>query len=266
MAETTPHPPGGAAFAAADATPRLPTSVTCCLFDLDGVLTRTAELHASAWKQMFDEVLRQLRDRGAAGDLRPFDIDDDYRNLVDGRPRVDGILAFLGARRIELPAGPGSGPGPDIAGMAARKNALFGELLAARGVDVIAENAAFLRLARRSGRACAVVTSSANGAAVVAAAGLADDVDLLVDATTARERHLRGKPRPDTFAYAATALGRTPAQAAVFEDAVAGVAAGAAGGFAVVVGIGEGAHAADLAAAGATMVLPHLGGLGIGGS
>ena len=216
----------------------LPDGVTACLFDLDGVLTDTASVHAAAWTQTFDAVL-QARAARTGAPFVPFDPRADYVAYVDGRRREDGVRAFLASRGIELPEG-----GPDdppeaetVHGVGNRKNALLLERLRAGGIKVYEGSRRYLCAARDAGLRRAVVSSSANTAQVLAVTGLADLVEVRVDGVTARERSLPGKPAPDMFLLAASLLGVPATQAAVFEDALAGVAAGRAGGFGFVVGV-----------------------------
>lgn len=229
------------------------------LFDLDGVVTRTAALHAEAWKRLFDELLADRKARGGSP-LPPFDAVEDYRAHVDGRPREDGVRQFLASRGIVLPEGdPEDGPGRDtVHGLARRKNVHFKELLLTRGVERFASTVALAEAARRSGLRTAVVTSSRNGGAVLAAAGLAEGFDLLVDGTDLARLGLRGKPAPDLFLEAARRLEVSPARAAVFEDARAGVAAARAGGFALVVGVDRVGQAEALREAGAHRIVADL--------
>jgi beta-phosphoglucomutase family hydrolase len=213
---------------------RLPSTVTACLFDLDGVLTDTAALHAEAWKRTFDAFL------GARGQpFEPFDLDHDYATYVDGKQRSDGVRAFLAARGIELPEGASGDPPTALTvhGLGNRKNALVLRLLHVRGVTPFPDAVRFVRAVRATGLATAVVSASANCAAVLEAASLSPFIDTRVDAVVASERALRGKPAPDMYIAAARLLGRAPAEAAVFEDALAGVEAGRAGGFHPVVGV-----------------------------
>lgn len=232
---------------------RLPSTVGACLFDLDGVLTRTAELHAAAWKQAFDGVLR--------GRLQePFDVIGDYEAYVDGRPRYDGVRTFLASRGVSLPEGrPGDAPSAmTVHGLGNRKNELVADLLERDGVRVYDGSVRFVRAARDAGLRCAVVTSSENAGAVLDAAGLAVLFDARVDGRLARAIGLAGKPAPDVFLEGARRLGVGAEQAAVFEDAEAGVAAGHAGGFRLVVGVDRRDRAERLRAAGADVVVGDL--------
>jgi beta-phosphoglucomutase family hydrolase len=235
----------------------LPPEVRACLFDLDGVLTRTASVHAAAWKQMFDEY---LADRAArTGEpFRPFE-PTDYDRYVDGRPRLDGTREFLRSRTIELPEGaPSDPPGAEtVYGLSNRKNNLVLALLATE-VEVYESSVHYVRAVRKAGLSTAVVSSSANAQAVLAAAGIADLFDTVVDGNVAQTQHLAGKPAPDTFRYAADVLGASPAEAAVFEDALAGVESGRAGGFARVVGVDRVGQADELLAHGADVVVQDL--------
>ena len=224
------------------------------LFDLDGVLTRTADVHAAAWRSAFDRFLE------AEGATPPFDPVDDYLRYVDGKPRADGVRGFLGSRGIELPAGTDGDPpsARTVAGVAASKNALFLDALARDGVTPFEGSVAFVRSLRDAGVATAVVSASENTRAVLAAAGIAELFDVCVDGTVVRDRHLAGKPAPDSYLEAARVLGVTPADAAMVEDALVRVEAGRAGGFGLVVGVGTDGHGADLLAHGADVVVADL--------
>lgn len=240
----------------------LPDGVTACLFDLDGVLTETAKVHAAAWKRMFDGFLRARAQREGRPFV-PFDANADYAAYVDGKPREAGVRDFLAARGIALPEGAPDDPpeAETVHGLGTRKNDLVLELIAADGVDAYPGSVRYLQAARDAGLRRAVVSSSRNCRAVVVAAGIDHLLEVLVDGDVADAQRLRGKPAPDTFLAAARALGVPPAQAAVFEDALAGVAAGRAGGFGVVIGVNrlDARHRADLAAHGATRVVDDLG-------
>ncbi|TCB99594.1 beta-phosphoglucomutase family hydrolase [Micromonospora zingiberis] len=237
----------------------LPDHVTACLFDLDGVLTQTARVHNAAWTETFDDFLRRHAD--ATGEpYRPFDPGPDYHRYVDGRPRLDGIRTFLASRGITLPEGtPDDPPGAQtVHGLGNQKNSLVLERIRSMGVDVYPGSVAYLKAAAEAGLRRAVVTASANGREVVAAAGLAPLLQERVDGLTARAEALRGKPHPDTFLAGAKLLGVQPEQAAVFEDALAGVEAGRAGGFGYVVGVDRAGQADELRAHGADVVVNDL--------
>lgn len=227
------------------------------LLDLDGVVTRTAVVHAAAWKRLFDELLAR---RAAGGAWRPFDLDRDYRTHVDGKPRRDGVRSFLASRGIEVPEGAPRDPaGSDtIHGLARRKNGYVLAELAQHGVEAHGDAVRLLGRARNRGLRTAVVTSSENGAAVLAAAGIGELFDVRVDGTDVHRLGLRGKPHPDSFLEAARRLGVAPGRAVVLEDAIAGVEAGRAGGFALVVGVDRAGQAAALRDAGAEVVLASL--------
>lgn len=239
----------------------LPDDVRACLFDLDGVLTRTAAVHSAAWQQMFDEFLRDHATR--AGDpFVPFDPARDYAAYVDGKRRADGTRSFLASRGITLPEGDPADP-PEAAtvhGLGTRKNALVLRLLDEQGVEVFEGSVRYVRAARDAGLATAVVSSSANAEQVLEAAGIAGLFDARVDGLTAQRRALPGKPAPDMFLAGAAEVGVTAARSAVFEDALAGVAAGRAGAFGFVVGVDRigGRHPADLAEHGADIVVADL--------
>ncbi|GIH57232.1 hypothetical protein Mro02_41460 [Microbispora rosea subsp. aerata] len=237
----------------------LPDEVRGCLFDMDGVLTRTARIHAAAWKEMFDEFLRE-RASAAGAAFTPFDETADYERYVDGKKRLDGTRGFLLSRGIDLPEGePDDPPGmPTVNGLSNRKNELVQAILDRKGVEVFEGSVRYLRAAGDAGLRRAVVSSSANTARVLAAAGLTGMFDARIDGEVARERGLAGKPAPDMFLAAAEALGLAPSEAAVFEDALAGVAAGRAGGFALVVGVNRGHQAEALRRNGADVVVTDL--------
>ena len=230
----------------------LPDDIRACLFDLDGVLTDTAAVHKAAWREVFDAVL--------AAHGEPRFTDDDYLQYVDGKPRRDGVRDFLVARGIRLPEGsPDDPPAADtIGGVGNRKNVLLLERLDRDGVDVLPGSIDYLQAVRDAGVRTAVVTSSANGAQVIRAGGFEQHIEVLVDGLVAEREGLPGKPRPDTFLTAAHRLGVEAAEAAVFEDAVAGVAAGRAGRFGFVVGVDRGDQAAALRERGADIVVTDL--------
>lgn len=237
----------------------LPAHVTACLFDLDGVLTQTARVHNAAWTDTFDAYLRRRADE-TGEPYRPFDPDADYNRYVDGRPRADGVRTFLASRGITLPDGqPDDPPSADtVYGIGNRKNELLLRHIHTDGVQVYPGSVAYLRAAADAGLRRAVVSASANCQAVVAAAGLTDLLEVRVDGVVAREEHLRGKPHPDTFLAAAARLGVEPGQAAVFEDALAGVEAGRAGRFGHVVGVDRVGQADALREHGADVVVRDL--------
>lgn len=234
----------------------LPSATRACLFDLDGVLTDTASVHAAAWKQMFDEYLRS-RD---GSDFRPFDVHDDYGPYVDGKPRLDGTRSFLESRDIHLPDGDADDP-PDaetLWALSTRKNDLVQEKIKTVGVDVYPGSVRYLHAVKEAGLITAVVSSSANAEQVLRVAGLTELIDHRVDGVSAKERGLPGKPAPDTFLAAAADLGVSKEEAAVFEDALAGVQSGRAGGFGFVVGVDRVGHADALREHGADVVVADL--------
>jgi len=246
--------------------PGLPPAIGACLFDLDGVLTQTAKVHAAAWKQTFDEFLRERGERaeraGREGsDLTPFDAVADYERYVDGKPRYDGVESFLDARGIELPQGAEQDPpsAETVHGLGNRKNEIVLRMIRENGVEAYEGSVRYVRAVRAAGLATAVVSSSANARDVLAAANIEDLFDTVVDGALAQREHLRGKPAPDTFLAGARALAVEPAQAAVFEDALAGVQAGRAGRFGAVVGVDRLGQADALRAHGADIVVADLG-------
>jgi beta-phosphoglucomutase family hydrolase len=237
----------------------LPTGVTACLFDLDGVLTRTAEVHSAAWKQMFDHYLRE-RARRSNEAFVPFDPVRDYDEYVDGKPRYDGVQAFLASRGMKLPAGdPSDTPQAEtIDGLGNRKNEIVLRLIREQGVQPYEGSVRYVEAVRRAGLRRAVVSSSTNCRDVLAAAGIQDLFEAIIDGVVAEREHLQGKPAPDTFLAGARALGVEPAEAAVFEDALAGVEAGRAGRFGFVVGVDRVGQAEALRAHGADLVVDDL--------
>ena len=232
----------------------LPDGVTACLFDMDGVVTKTAVVHAAAWKQMFDEFLRSQPGQA------PFDSVKEYDEYVDGKPRLEGTESFLESRHINLPTGePDDKPGAHtIYGLSNRKNELVLEVLKRDGVEVYPGSRRYIDAVRSAGLKTAIVSSSANTEAVLKAGGVADLFDVRVDANVAKERGLHGKPAPDTFLEAARMLGVPPEHAAVYEDALAGVAAGHAGKFGLVVGVDRVGQADALRQHGADVVVKDL--------
>ncbi len=230
------------------------------IFDLDGVVTRTASVHAGAWKQVFDEFLSQRAERTGAR-FEPFEIEVDYPQHVDGKPRYDGVRDFLASRGIALPEGE-----PDdstdrrtVCGLGNRKNELYNDLLESGGVEIFEDTVERVRLWRRQGFKTAIVSSSRNCAAVLRAAGLTELFDVRVDGSVAAQLGLTGKPAPDIFIKAAELLGVQPARAVVFEDAVSGVEAGKAGGFGWVVGVDRVGAKQALLQSGADTVVSDLG-------
>jgi beta-phosphoglucomutase family hydrolase len=237
----------------------LPDAITALLFDLDGVITKTAVVHAKAWKQMFDAFLEK-RAEAAGEDFKPFDEAEDYNEYVDGKPRFDGVRDFLASRDIKLDEGAEDDP-PDaetVHGLGNRKNELVLELIKRDGVEAYEGSVRFVRLAAAAGYRRAVVSSSANCQDVLRAAGIEDLFEERIDGIVADEQKLAGKPHPDTFLAGAEALGVEAAAACVFEDAVAGVEAGAAGHFGHVVGVNRVNHADALREHGADVVVDDL--------
>jgi beta-phosphoglucomutase family hydrolase len=237
----------------------LPDPIHACLFDLDGVLTQTASVHAAAWKQMFDAFLRERAERTGEAFV-PFDSVKDYDEYVDGKPRYDGVRSFLASRGIQLPEGdPNDPPSAEtVAGLGNRKNEIVLSLIRTQGVKPYEGSVRYVRAVRDAGLRRAVVSSSANCKDVLVAAGIEDLFEVRIDGIVAEREHLKGKPAPDTFLAAADALGEEPAQAAVFEDALAGVEAGRAGHFGFVVGVDRSGQAEALHEHGADVVVSDL--------
>jgi beta-phosphoglucomutase family hydrolase len=237
----------------------LPAGITACLFDLDGVLTQTAKVHAAAWKQMFDDYLRERATRSGER-FQPFDARADYDEYVDGRPRYDGVRSFLSSRGIELPEGDSSDPpqAETIAGLGNRKNEIVQRMIHEHGVEPYEGSVRYVEAARAAGLERAVVSSSTNTREVLSAAGIAGLFEAVVDGIVAERQHMKGKPAPDTFLAGARALGVEPRAAAVFEDARAGVAAGRAGRFGWVIGVDRAGQADALRSHGADVVVSDL--------
>jgi beta-phosphoglucomutase family hydrolase len=236
----------------------LPEGIRACLFDLDGVLTRTATVHAAAWKEMFDEYLRRQADETGESFV-PFDIHADYERYVDGKKRADGVRSFLASRGITLPEGTPTDPPTlsTIQGLGNRKNDLVLAKMAA-GVEVYPGSVRYVEAVRDAGLHRAVVSSSANTRAVLKATGLEQLFEVVVDGLTAEREGLAGKPAPDMFLFAARALSVASGDAAVFEDALVGVEAGRAGGFGFVVGVDRTGQAEELRRHGADIVVSDL--------
>jgi beta-phosphoglucomutase family hydrolase len=237
----------------------LPGNIQALLFDLDGVLTQTAKVHAAAWKQTFDEFLRH-RAQESKSEFVPFDQIADYDEYVDGKPRDDGVRSFLQSRGIELPEG-----GHDdlrdaqtVHGVGNNKNERVLKLIHDEGVEPYEGSVRYVREAHRLGLPRAVVSSSANCRDVLVAAGIEDLFDAVVDGVDAERQKLRGKPAPDAFLAGARALGIEPSSAAVFEDALAGVEAGRAGHFGYVVGVDRVGQREALMKHGAHVVVDDL--------
>ncbi|MFE2409462.1 MULTISPECIES: HAD family hydrolase [unclassified Kitasatospora] len=237
----------------------LPDDIRAFLFDLDGVLTQTAVVHAAAWKDTFDTFLRAEAAR-TGGQFVPFDAVTDYDTYVDGRPRLDGTRAFLRSRGFDLPEGTDDDPpnAPTVHGISLAKNDTVLRMIREQGVQPYDGSVAYVRRLRALGLPSAVVSSSANCRDVLRAAGIEDLFDVVVDGIVAKREGLPGKPAPDTYLHAAKVLGVEPAHAAVFEDALAGVASGRAGGFGAVVGVNRTGQAAELRRDGATVVVDDL--------
>jgi beta-phosphoglucomutase family hydrolase len=237
----------------------LPEGIRGCLFDMDGVLTKTAVVHDAAWKQTFDDFLRG-RAQQSGGQFVPFDPVRDYDDYVDGKPREDGTRSFLASRGITLPEGtPDDAPGtPTVYGLSNRKNQILLAKIRSGGVEPYDGSVRYVRAARDAGLHRAVVSSSQNCRDILRAAHIEDLFEERIDGIVAEQQHLRGKPAPDTYLAAARALALTPAECVVFEDALAGVEAGRAGKFGYVVGVDRVGQADALREHGATVVVRDL--------
>jgi beta-phosphoglucomutase family hydrolase len=237
----------------------LPDGIRACLFDLDGVLTQTAKIHARAWKEMFDDFLRDWAQR-TGEPFHEFDRPTDYDEYVDGKPRLDGVHSFLQSRGIELPMGSPSDPpeAETVHALGTRKNDLVLELIRQQGVEPYEGSVRLAEAARDEGMRRAVVSSSTNCRDVLVAAGIEHLFEEVVDGTVAEREGLAGKPAPDTFLEGARLVGVEPAEAVVFEDALAGVEAGRAGDFGWVVGVDRTGQAAALRERGADIVVQDL--------
>ena len=237
----------------------LPENVRACLFDLDGVLTDTASVHTKAWKAMFDAYLSQ-RAKSNGEKFVPFDEGADYRQYVDGKKREDGVRSFLSSRGIELPEGSPDDPdsADTIYGLGNRKNDMFQKVLHDDGVKVFDGSRRYLEAVSAAGLGIAVVSASANTPDVLKITGLDRFIQQRVDGNTLREEHLPGKPAPDSFLRGAQLLDVAPDAAAVFEDALSGVAAGRAGNFGFVVGVDRVGQAEELRKNGADVVVTDL--------
>jgi beta-phosphoglucomutase family hydrolase len=258
----TPRSAGDAGVEASHAAHRslgLPDNVRALLFDLDGVLTRTSTVHAAAWQEMFDGYLRERSTR-TGEPFREFDASEDYAMYVDGKPRQEGTKSFLASRGIELPMGSPDDPpeAETVYGLGNRKNGIVHRRIRTDGVEVYDGSVKYLRAARDAGLRTAVVSSSANTRDILRATGLDSLFEARVDAGVANAEHLAGKPAPDTFLRGADMLDTPAEDAAVFEDAVAGVEAGRAGGFGLVVGVDRLGHADRLRRHGADIVVSDL--------
>ena len=246
---------------------KLPNPITrqkfdAVLFDLDGVLTATAKVHAACWKKMFDEYL-QKRASLTGEPFQPFEITMDYGPYVDGKPRFDGVRDFLRSRSIELPEGTPSDPPltETVCGLGNRKNEMINAVIESDGVEVYEASIELVRRIRQEGIKVAVVTSSQNCDTVLKAAGIANLFEVRVDGNVLRSQHLSGKPAPDAFLAAAKILGVDPKRAVVVEDAISGVQAGRNGRFGLVIGVARKGDSEELKKNGADLVVKDLGDL-----
>lgn len=238
---------------------RTAAAFDAAIFDMDGVITDTAAVHSSAWKRMFDEFLRE-RALQSGEPFREFTHTQDYLRHVDGKPRLQGITAFLASRGILLPLGTPDDPptAATIHGLGHRKNAVFHSLVATGGVRVYESSVALIRALWRAGITVGLATSSKNSALILGQAGVRDLFATVVDGLVAEQLRLQGKPHPDIFISACARLGTSAARAIVVEDAVSGVRAGASGGFGLVIGVAREDNAAELRASGADIVVRDL--------
>jgi beta-phosphoglucomutase family hydrolase len=237
----------------------LPKATVACLFDLDGVLTRTATLHQAAWAEAFDDFLQSWARHNGKPFVR-YDSHADYAAYVDGKRRADGVRDFLASRGIVVPEGAHDDPpsAETVHGIGNHKNELLLARIDADGVEIYEDSRRYVEAAREAGLRTAVVSSSANTEQILAVTGLSELFEVRVDGVVARERSLPGKPAPDTFLYAARQLDAAPEHAAVFEDALAGVQAGRAGSFGYVVGVDRLGQAEALREHGADVVVASL--------
>jgi beta-phosphoglucomutase family hydrolase len=229
------------------------------LFDMDGVLTATASIHADCWKEMFDDFLHRYSEKSGQA-FQPFEIGSDYRLYVDGRRRYEGVRTFLESRGIHLPEGEANDPPSmeTICGLGNRKNDMVNEAIRSRGVEPFAGSVALVRHLREAGFKTAVVSASANCQTVLEGAGIADLFDTRIDGKVASEKNLPGKPAPDTFLAAAELLNVPPKRAVVVEDAISGVQAGRDGNFGLVIGVSREGDPEDLRKNGADIVVNDL--------
>jgi beta-phosphoglucomutase family hydrolase len=244
--------------------PKLDPAITrerfdAVLFDLDGVITATAKVHAACWKEMFDEYLKRRAERNNEP-FRPFDIEEDYKLYVDGKPRLDGVRGFLESRGIDLPTGgpESSADSETIMGLGTRKDQMVKDHIATEGVEVYEGSLAFIRTLHDEGFKTAVVSSSKNCLAVLQATGTEELFDVRVDGEVAARLKLPGKPAPDTFLKAAEELGVDPARAVVVEDAIVGVKAGRNGKFGLVIGVAREENGEVLKQSGADIVVSDM--------
>ena len=239
--------------------PITPDKYDAVFFDLDGVITATAKVHAKCWKVMFDEYLRK-RSAKLGEPFRPFEIDPDYRLYVDGKPRFNGVRDFLTSRKINLPEGTHEDPSnaETIGGLGNRKNDLINEVIENEGVEAYEGSITLARQIRDAGIKIAVVTSSQNCDAVLKAIHITDLFDAKVDGNVIHEQNLAGKPAPDSFLEGAKRLGVEPARAVVVEDAISGVQAGRNGKFGLVIGVDRKGNAEELKKNGADIVVKDL--------
>ncbi len=236
-----------------------PERFDAVLFDLDGVLTDTAKVHAACWKKMFDEFLRKWAEsRGE--EFRSFSITEDYYLYVDGRLRSDGVRYFLRSRNINLPEGDPDAPpeSETVSGLGNRKNDMVNALMESEGIDVYPDSVAWVRLLREQGYKTAVVSASSNCKTVLNSANILDLFDTIVDGTVAADLGLEGKPSPDTYLNAAEQLGAEPKRTVVVEDAISGVQAGRSGGFGLVIGVARKGNIKELKENGADLVVTDL--------
>jgi alpha,alpha-trehalase len=236
-----------------------PDGYDAAVLDMDGVVTRSARAHAAAWKRMFDEYLEK-RSEEEGRDYEPFDAEDEYYRLVDGKPRYEGVRRFLEARGVSLPHGdPDDPPGREtVCGLGNLKNEYFLEHLKENGAEAYSSTVEFVHWLRERKVGVAVISSSKNAKAVLEAAGVLDLFPVIIDGVYAVRHELEGKPEPDVFLAAAQKLGADPGRTLIVEDAVAGVQAGRAGGFKLVIGVDRSGRNAELERSGADFIVSDL--------
>jgi len=240
--------------------PVTPEKFEAVLFDLDGVITDSAKIHAACWKFTFDTFLKRYASESGE-EFEPFDIETDYFHYVDGKPRYEGVRHFLASRNLELPEGTPDSPAYEqsICGIGNRKNELVNIAIQSNGVDFYQSSLDFVENTIKSGIKTAIVSSSQNCETILSSADILYLFPIRVDGRVAMKKKLKGKPSPDTFLEAARLLGVKPERAVVVEDAISGVQAGKNGKFGLVIGVDRKENAAELIENGADIVVADLG-------